>query len=1490
MTIVPQVPVKTLPDVDVLSSSDKRISLSYYDGLGRPVQEVAHKQSPSQKDLVQIIEYDGFGRVAKQYLPYTSSYGDMTFKVNGATDQASFYQTKARVAHSDYPFSESVFDNSPLNRVVERSAPGVDWKLGSDHTIEFDWNSNAINEVRYWKKDIVTGQITTDGYYAENQLYVQLSKDENGSSVFEYNDKNGNLILKKVQFGQTSSDYALTSYVYDALNRLTAVIPPQVYNDLNGPVGGPNPTELEASVYAPNRIYTYLYDDKGRLIEKKIPHKGVEYIVYNLLDQPVMTQDALQRQSNKWNFTKYDALGRVIANGELTTTGSRASIQALANGNIPQWEERSGNSIYHGYTNVSFPVVGSGDFTVINYYDDYDFNRDLVADHSLQPPTNSSVNYNTQATVRTKGLLTGTKYRILGESTWLISVSFYDEKGRVIQVKSDNYLGGVDLVFSAYNFVGEMTNTLHEHTKDGLGSGYLEIEQRFTYDHAGRPLRTYHRVGQSAEIILVDRKYNELGQLIDKKVHSSNLITPKYLQSIDYAYNIRGWLTHINNDDLDDDEYSNNVIDDGVVVGYQMNYVSYAVEEVTPGDGQPGNSYLALLISDESELIVEGEVNTELYQNGESKLIKLVEAPIEGENLLYTSLYELLDQTFSENFSPPFEINESTTIDDLENWIYPQVESALEGVSYTDPEGVNAIQVAVFNYFAGKAGQIMTPDEAEVFVTSDITIYFEEQNGHNLYMRIDDANSTLSFTPFIMSRTSANQAEYDFLFDLTNPLDDPNDLNSNRSPQPMGISFDSPYLFEGIGTIEAINICKEAAESVLAGINITNTTVITRVNVFARKYALENHGNQFFNDDANDLWGMEIKYNNPTMAAGVSAFGTTALYNGNICETTWKSKGDEVKRGYGYQYDKLNRLLSANYKAYNGTAENWTAEVNRYNVGGISYDLNGNILSLQRYGYSGGTIATPTWGLMDNLAYSYTNGDQLMAVTDNGNVQHINDFNDRNTSGNDYAYDVNGNLIADANKLISNISYNQMNLPTQVSLGVGEDIYYKYDAMGTKVKKHVVDYGVTQTTYYTPIGNYTSSNSGATKNLDFIFTEEGRVVSDNGNWRYEYYYKDQVGNTRLGFTDYNGDQEVNQTEVTQQSNYYPFGLEHKGTDYFPPASAIQTTHKYKFQGQEEQDEFGLGWYSFKWRNAMPELGRFFNTDPLAEDYVHNSVYAFSENRVVDGIELEGLEHLSITRITQTNGQIQTTITPLHQDKLGDQHRSPLTINYTNIDATGNRTTETANDYKYHGERYFATERFQLHPERGAFYDTRDVNGRIGSIRFNTIPAGTSQTTSNSVTGITTPISFMRGDNTGNNNTIDPTSITSCTFSDIAEFASNGSFSYSVPGGTATTTVTSTVGVFLESTRFNGVANREFFNSRLGVITNNLTANGVSRANILTLPTIGNLRAADMGGSANRVNFIINSTYQTTTTITVPQIVPGSVNLVPNSTADTGGMW
>jgi RHS repeat-associated protein len=100
--------------------------------------------------------------------------------------------------------------------------------------------------------------------------------------------------------------------------------------------------------------------------------------------------------------------------------------------------------------------------------------------------------------------------------------------------------------------------------------------------------------------------------------------------------------------------------------------------------------------------------------------------------------------------------------------------------------------------------------------------------------------------------------------------------------------------------------------------------------------------------------------------------------------------------------------------------------------------------------------------------------------------------------------------------------------------------------------------------------------------------------------------------------------EVKEHPVIQADNYYPFGLTFNS---FQRSTAKE--NKWKFQGQEHIDDLDLGWVQFKWRNHDPAIGRFFNVDPLAESYVYNSPYAFSENHVTSHVELEGLEKISI---------------------------------------------------------------------------------------------------------------------------------------------------------------------------------------------------------------------------------------------------------------------
>jgi RHS repeat-associated protein len=88
-------------------------------------------------------------------------------------------------------------------------------------------------------------------------------------------------------------------------------------------------------------------------------------------------------------------------------------------------------------------------------------------------------------------------------------------------------------------------------------------------------------------------------------------------------------------------------------------------------------------------------------------------------------------------------------------------------------------------------------------------------------------------------------------------------------------------------------------------------------------------------------------------------------------------------------------------------------------------------------------------------------------------------------------------------------------------------------------------------------------------------------------------------------------------------NGCPFGM------LVPNRHANSSNYRYGFQGQEMDNEIkGEGKsINYTFRMHDPRVGRFFAPDPLEKSYPWNSTYAFSENRVIDGVELEGAEYL-----------------------------------------------------------------------------------------------------------------------------------------------------------------------------------------------------------------------------------------------------------------------
>ncbi len=95
--------------------------------------------------------------------------------------------------------------------------------------------------------------------------------------------------------------------------------------------------------------------------------------------------------------------------------------------------------------------------------------------------------------------------------------------------------------------------------------------------------------------------------------------------------------------------------------------------------------------------------------------------------------------------------------------------------------------------------------------------------------------------------------------------------------------------------------------------------------------------------------------------------------------------------------------------------------------------------------------------------------------------------------------------------------------------------------------------------------------------------------------------------------------------LLSEDHYYPFGIMMNGISGKALAFGGPENKRNKFQNQEFNNDLEVSYYEFKWRHHDPQTGRFIQIDPLSEEYVYNSTYAFSENKVTGHVELEGLE-------------------------------------------------------------------------------------------------------------------------------------------------------------------------------------------------------------------------------------------------------------------------
>ncbi|MDR6404451.1 MULTISPECIES: DUF6443 domain-containing protein [Chryseobacterium] len=541
---------KTYLDYNGTTPTKTSETVQYFDGLGRPKQVVKVKASPQGKDVVTHIEYDGFGRQVKDYLPVPQSS-----TLSGAIVPNPLSNVTNTPYGAEKIYSEKVLENSPLDRVLQQKQVGNDW---NEKPVKFYYDTNYENELykfissTVWENGATKTTLTVAGYGA-NQLYKNIVLDEDGNETKEYKNGQGQVILVRKKLNDT--DFADTYYVYNEYNQLAFVIPPLA---VNKPI-----TETLLN----DLCYQYRYDGRNRLVEKKLPGKGWEYMLYDKQDRLVASQDTVLKEKGQWLYTKYDQFGRVAITG--IGTGYQRSVEqvtvdSFGSNNVTRintpFFNRQGIDVYYNNPDGSWPNSSNWvTLLSLNYYDTYPgyyFNPSFPTDILGQAPL---TDIPTTEGLSTKSLPVMSLVKNIEDDNWTKNYTYYDKKGRAIGSYSINHLGGRTKVDSKLDFAGAVQQSITRHKRLDTDIDKV-ITENFTYDNQNRLLAHTHQIDSNPIEYLAQNSYNEISQITNKKVGGITPSSP--LQSVDYAYNIRGWMTKIN----DPANLS------GKLYGYEMKY------------------------------------------------------------------------------------------------------------------------------------------------------------------------------------------------------------------------------------------------------------------------------------------------------------------------------------------------------------------------------------------------------------------------------------------------------------------------------------------------------------------------------------------------------------------------------------------------------------------------------------------------------------------------------------------------------------------------------------------------------------------------------------------------------------------------------------------------------------------------------------------------------------------------------------------------------
>lgn len=1218
----------------------------------------------------------------------TGGFRNDPFDEQSAFYSSSYLTDQPALQNEQYYYSSTQYELSPQGRINGVYGAGNSWAGSNRGKLTQYLLNNATDLVQLWmitsypltyvNNDVGTNIPSTNAVYGNDQLIKTVTIDENGNQTIEFQDQDGLTVMKKTQVGPVTtgnpySNWLCTYYVYDDFGLLRFVIPPKAVAAM---VLAGNWT------LSPDMInelcYRYEYDDRKRKIASKVPGAGWRYIVYDQKDRPILAQDANIRANNQWLATIYDNLDRPTETGMLTYSSGPVNLQSYENNNtglitlsgeavtgdypgnsIPpnlsvptrvagQAQYLASNSIIfqpgftseaaanfvaeivqggstYTTTSVAFandnPLPSGANFIALtmNYYDKYSTSKtyNTANNGNLDQGTNTYADVlPSTASTLTMGLLTSSKVRVienandLTQGTWMETANFYDDKGRVIQVQHDNYKGGLDYITSRYDFLNKVVCTYSVHNNPAASISNLRIKTNTDYDAAGRMVEVQETINDNtaqARILEYDQ-YDALGKLKIKKTGEKCDANGNPIA----ITNLMG----DNSDWLEVDQYAYNIV--GLLKGMNWNYAAGPTSSTV---NPQNNVWFGM------DLSYDWGFSTNQY-NGNiagQRWMSATDGKERAMGYTYDLAGRLLRADFTQNFgnstSPDW-----TTSDPASNFKID--------FSVKMGDGSNVASAYDAN------GNILQMQQSGLALNTSQSIdnlaytYENSGLGNKLRAVADNSGSTAQLGDFQDNNTTAD----DYGYDLNgNQITDLNrrigagfgvDLTSGGGivysylNLPWQITVNNPasgakgtitYIFDANGS----KLEKRVKELPSAA---NNQTTINTVTTYLGGYTYSNNALQYFThtdgrvrptSGANTPYVFDYFIKDHLGNTRVVLTDQQNTINPPVAtvEQSPSSSLTTEETYFSINAADISSMPNGNYPNNNGNPPyNLNPNSNTSATSQYMYRLNGQTGDKTGLGITLRVMAGDKVNIWGRTYYHLnTTVNNNFPIAPTGVSAFLAAF--AGTPMIESLHSVTAGALQSSPVTPSDVTSLLEKLPVPATTPKAYINWILFDeqfrpvTMGTN-------------SGYIPIGNTPSDT--------YVLSPATATITTSG---YLYVYCSNESNIDVYFDNLQVQQV--QGPLLEDQHYYPFGLQMAGiSDMATMPQNIENL--YRFQGQELQhnefsDGSGLEMYSYKHRFDDPQTGRFGQIDPLADKYVYNSTYAFSENKVISSIELDGKE-------------------------------------------------------------------------------------------------------------------------------------------------------------------------------------------------------------------------------------------------------------------------